>query len=459
MSVTEPVIAGIHPTPAPLPPAVNPGPATAPDPRQRRDRITGLWQEDWFCHQLGRWLTSPRPRPVPMTLALLQLENFYEIRGWVGTSEAELLLGEIAQALRKTVPANSRLCRCRNNEFAVLLLGNGSRGALTIANKIRVAAQRLAVHLIPPQLSMACAVGLATVDTGSRETAVLFARARHDLARRQQQRLQITPVPGPDAADAANLLSLLKSALASDDLQLAWQAVVSLRTPAQPHYQLSVGLPVRDSLLPAARFIETAVQFAMGEALDRWVLTRTLQWLQQQPDPALHCTVHLSRNSVTGTSLGDWLRSLPPAALPLLERLVLQVSEIDLLISQHHMPGLCELLREYRLRLAIGHFGCTPGSRQILTALRPALVSLDGGLLRNAEQDLVVRQELTELAREAQGLQIQVRAAGVEKLRIVPWLWQCGVVELLGHAIHRPAAQADYSFLPPLHYHTLEATA
>ena len=49
-------------------------------------------------------LELSRKRNLTATLALLQLENFYEIRSWVGLSEADLLLTDIAQLLKASLP-------------------------------------------------------------------------------------------------------------------------------------------------------------------------------------------------------------------------------------------------------------------------------------------------------------------------------------------------------------------
>ena len=107
-------------------------PASAPVPHissNDLDPVTGLLSEAAFCARLQSLLADTRESPRPATLALLQLENFYEVRQWVGKSEAGLLLADIARLLALTVPSDALLCRCTNHEFAVLLLDDSSRSA------------------------------------------------------------------------------------------------------------------------------------------------------------------------------------------------------------------------------------------------------------------------------------------------------------------------------------------
>ncbi len=57
-----------------------------------------------FKTRLDRLLRRARQESITATLILLQLENFYEIRTWVGKSEASLLLSDIAREFKKALP-------------------------------------------------------------------------------------------------------------------------------------------------------------------------------------------------------------------------------------------------------------------------------------------------------------------------------------------------------------------
>lgn len=69
-----------------------------------KDALTGLHGQRYLCHMIDACLELSRKRNLTATLALLQLENFYEIRSWVGLSEADLLLTDIAQLLKASLP-------------------------------------------------------------------------------------------------------------------------------------------------------------------------------------------------------------------------------------------------------------------------------------------------------------------------------------------------------------------
>ncbi|MEX2130119.1 MAG: GGDEF domain-containing protein [Pseudohongiellaceae bacterium] len=426
-----------------LPLPADPAPATHPD--TRRDAVTGLLGEDYFCERLDQLLAARNQPGTPITLALLQLENFYEIRSWVGKSEADLLLGDIARLLKKTLPKKSPVCRCRNNEFAVLLIGDSSRRAALIGEKIRLAAQQLAGHAIPPQLTLVCGVGFGVVDSLSSDAAVLFARARHNLSRRQGQQLRALPGEMPHGLDTAGLLAALQTAIVEQLLQLRFQAIISLDPPWRRHYELCLQLPLPDRVLSAAEFMDVAQQYALGEALDRWVIERALGLLESDLEWLL--TVNLTQNSLTSRNFLAWLKTRLAFRPSLASRLRLQISEVDLLIAQHHLPEFSEGLAQLKIGMGISHFGCTSNPLRYLSLLQPAFVKLDGGLLDAAELDLSARQQLEKLVGDIVLTGLPVIAARLEKLRVVSWLWRAGVRHFQGYAIHYPAAEPDYPFV------------
>lgn len=132
----------------------------------RRDALTGLHHQDYLCHAIDKCLQQGRKRRIVATLALLQLENFYEIGRWVGKSEANLLLNDTAQVLKSTLPENILLCRCHNYEFAALLIGKHSVNARLITDQVKQALLCAVSPSIPPQLELKCGVGLAALEPG-----------------------------------------------------------------------------------------------------------------------------------------------------------------------------------------------------------------------------------------------------------------------------------------------------
>ena len=412
----------------------------------QRDVLTGLWTQDSFIHRLDHCLRQGRQLQQAITLALLQLENFYEIRRWVGATEADLLLSDIAAHLNKLVPARTVICRCHNKEFALLLIGDHSRRASLIAEQIRQRARQLAGHSIPPQLNLQCRIGLATASDLTPRAAVLFARARHNLVQQSKQQRRLSPEDPLFGMEPTEVLALLQQALSANTLRLAYQAVVAPQSPGTDHYELRLRLPYRNDLLSAGQFMDIATQFAQGESLDRWVLDQALALLASRRNSHWQLTVNLCQNSLVSREFLAWLQKRLQNRGDLSARLVLQIGEIDLLIAQHHMPDFSAAIQAMGLRICVNHFGSTPDPLRYLSLLQLDTVCLDSTLVEQAAVDSGARNKLSELLQDLGKSQVKVMVSQLEDIRVALWLWQCGVRIFQGNAIHENALAPDYHF-------------
>ena len=416
-------------------------------PGLQKDPLTGLFQQDYLMHELDALLRKQQQAPVEATLALLQLENFYEIRRWVCKPEANLLLSDIARLLSQSLPRSVLLCRCAHYEFAALFTAESSLHAQLLLQRVKQAMLSAVSDSIPPQLELRCGVGLVPLGPAIPSAEVMFARARHNLSLAlSRQRHSGTLDAGHGAAVAMPLAQLLR-VFRDDKLQLSFQALVSLLPDGLRHFEVRCHTP-GDELSPApAALFECANQNALGEHIDRWVLTRCMQELRHPAALDLRLTVTLTLNTLVSTHFFGWLRAQLTQDASLAARLVLQISEPDLLTAQHHMQYFCEQLRELRIKLCICQFGCTPDPFRYLPLLHAQLVKLDVSLLENIGADPVQRDHLAVLTARLHDSGLRVSAGMVEDMSQLPLLWAANIQSVQGFCLHRPGPTLNYAFL------------
>ncbi|MEX0618990.1 MAG: GGDEF domain-containing protein [Pseudohongiellaceae bacterium] len=417
-----------------------------------KNPLTGLAGQDWFNQQLDRLISGGTCRQTT-TLALLQLENFYEILSWIGRIEADLLLHDLARLLEKSVPEGSLLCHCRNHEFAVLLYNQGDGKVRLVADRIRQALQTGTSLSIPPQLKLRCGVGLATVNTKSPSATVLFARARHNLSLAQSQSGREFLLN--QAVDTEQLLSRISRCLQRRCLRLSFQPVVSLAADRvqryevrarliEPHYKAT--MPTRENVLNPGLFMEPLVQNALGESLDRLVLEAVAGVLTQARQPALQFIVNLTQNSLVSRDFPVWLEAAGQKWPALSPSLVLQLSEIDILCAQHHMAAFSRKLRDLNLVLSVSHFGCTENPFRYLPLLRAGYAKLDPSLCGDLINDGIQRELVASIAGDLNRRGIRPIACMLETMPLLAPLWQAGVRLVQGNCLQAPVAQFNYAF-------------
>lgn len=367
---------------------------------------------------INRLIHAGRARRA--SLALLQLANFYEIRTWVGKSEASQLLADIARVLMRRLPAAVNLYRCENYEFALLLKDECSSNAQDIIRQLQSALENAASATIPAQLTLHCVAGLVDITPELRDADVALARARHDLR-------------GLDKGQQDDLsASQIVIGLRRGQLQLNYQPLLALHRSRQPIIEVRSALQGHNGPVSGRALHRAAEIHALGQALDRAVINSCLQLLQLKRLRDYRLLVRLSLNSLVSPAFYDWLEQKLQALPFQRQRLILQISEADLLVAQHHLAEFDRAMQAIALPLGICHFGCNRDPLRFLSLLDIQLVKLDISLTRNLQDNSVRLQALEELTRSLHAQDIQAVACFVEKLNCLPPLWRSGIDWLQG---------------------------
>ena len=390
--------------------------------------------------RLKTLLERSRREEVRATLALLQLKNFYEIRTWVGKAEASLLLADITRVLCRALPPTVTLSCCENYEFALLLSNECSSNAREITRRVQLAMQSAVSATIPPQLQLHCGVGLARVGTGVLSVEVLFARARHSLSH-----------SGTDAdtgnLDGEALARRIPDALRKRRLSLNFQALLRFRHLAQPWYEVRSSLRCGDTQVPGQQLYESAVWNALGEVLDRAVIHQCCQLLCSPQHKHTRLIVNLSLNSLVSGKFAPWLTTFLARLPELNGRLLLQISELDLLVAQHHLSTFSDTLRELRVPLCITHFGCTRDAQRYplryLHLLYVHMIKLDATLVAKLKSESLQLEAVQKLIAALHDKGIRVSAGMIDRPFLLPLLWQAGIDAVQGNCIQACTTQPE----------------
>lgn len=426
------------------PPLNSPAAEQAAQSALQKDPLTGLYEQDYLTQALERVLVENRARKITATLGLLQLENFYEIRSWVGKSEANLLLSDIAGILTKTLPQKVLLCHCRHYEFGILLVNDCSINAQLITDRVKQALLCTVSTSIPPQLELKCGVGLAVVENGIPSAEVLFARARQNLSLGHYQ--------GGDETQAENTkpliaLKILQQTLRESELKLCFQAAVNFIEDGLRHYEIRCLFPTNSGMAANRALFETAASNALGEEIDRRVVAQALNLLKQGKPDDLRLTITLTHNSLVSPRFLHWLEAELANKLQIARQLVFQLSEIDVLIAQHHLGFFCEKLQQLNIRLCISHFGCTNDPFRYLSLLHVHFVKLDNSLFAKVNVNTGQYQQLVEIIGRLHEHGLEVIAPMIEKMSLLPLLWQAKVNFVQGYCLQEPSPSMDFQFL------------
>ncbi len=141
------------------------------------DGLTGLYNHGFFQTVLDHEFRRFRRFGVPFTLAMIDLDAFSVYNERHGPVAGDRSLKQIAQAIRQSIREIDFAARYGGDVFAVLLIGIDAQAAQVVAERIRMATERL------PEALPTVSVGLASCPRDAATKHQLIQKAQEALLR------------------------------------------------------------------------------------------------------------------------------------------------------------------------------------------------------------------------------------------------------------------------------------
>ncbi|WP_339539000.1 GGDEF domain-containing protein [Pseudomonas sp. RA_15y_Pfl2_54] len=154
------------------------------------DKLTPLGSADYLKRQLTASLAESLVQQQPLSLLVLDLDNFAAINQAYGHVEGDAVLQALSHLLLLNLRRQDLLCRLAGDRFVVLLPNTGERQAQLLAQELQLSVQALAhktrQHGERLQLSASTAVVMALEETPEvllKRLNLALARAKSPLAK------------------------------------------------------------------------------------------------------------------------------------------------------------------------------------------------------------------------------------------------------------------------------------
>jgi len=119
------------------------------------DPLTGLGNHRHFHDRLDQDLTEAEEKGVPLSVCMLDIDNFKELNDTLGHPKGDLVLSQVAGRLRQ----DGEAFRIGGDEFALLLPGRDEREAIAVADGVL---RRVGLLEAAPGLGVRLSAGIAT---------------------------------------------------------------------------------------------------------------------------------------------------------------------------------------------------------------------------------------------------------------------------------------------------------
>ncbi|MBN1342638.1 MAG: diguanylate cyclase [Phycisphaerae bacterium] len=153
-----------------------------------RDPLTGLINHRCFHEELVKIRSRCRRRNHPVSVLLIDVDDFTNINTKYGHAFGDFALRELARRLRTACREEDIVSRYSGQQFAVAMIETDIRQAATLARRLRLLMTGNTIPYAEEDVQMAVCVGIAECDPGFIESeSNLLQRATQALTQAKKQ--------------------------------------------------------------------------------------------------------------------------------------------------------------------------------------------------------------------------------------------------------------------------------
>lgn len=379
-------------------------------------------------------------------LILLDLVGFKQVNDRFGHGAGDMVLTQVGNRLRSTLPETSIIARLASDEFAFTIVGASKNGVeCTIGRLLDVMSTPYEHDHGSSEVN--ASVGTTQLRSGAATTELM---AEADLAMYESKKATTSYVTHYDRSlkehfeTRIDLQAKLRLALTNRDIEFWAQPVVLSNNLRPVGVELLARWKLADgSYESPANFIPIAEETGLVVEIGRQALSFAASLLERwDNDPELK-DIGVNVN-VAASHLADGLLEDVVAVQPRGDgRLGIEFVESQLILD-HEQGGagsLTETLEELKrrqYRLLIDDFGTGYSSLSYLWAIPLSAIKIDRSLVMGVEDDRTKAGLLSATVAMARELQVPCVAEGVETDEAIDALNRLGVPILQGFGIAKP---------------------
>lgn len=402
------------------------------------DPLTALPNRSLLFDRLTQALAVMHRDDTHVGLLLLDLNQFKEINDTLGHGYGDELLTTIGVRLSEMMREVDTVARLGGDEFAIVVGGATEGDLLEISHRVADAI-KLPVELGGIEVEVTASIGGAVAPTHGADAHILLQRA--DIAMYDAKR---TGVPyrlyvrddDRHSLDRLTLMGELRHLL-DGGLRVWFQPKVDLRTGrVQEIEALARWQHHRLGLVGPGQFIELCEVSGLIADLTFAVLDRALETIKDWPGQRV--AVNVPVRNLYDRSLPDAVASRLAANGVSADRLILEITEREIMEDHRAIVDVLEALHEQGVRISIDDFGTGFSSLTHLRKLPIHEIKIDqsfiSGML-DRENDYIIARSIIDLAHN---LGHRVVAEGVEDTATLELLRGLGCDIAQGFLFARP---------------------
>ncbi|CAA6821617.1 MAG: diguanylate cyclase/phosphodiesterase (GGDEF & EAL domains) with PAS/PAC sensor(s) [uncultured Thiotrichaceae bacterium] len=419
-----------------------------------RDHLTGLINRMGFDKFLEEFPASSRPG-AKNVICYMDLDNFKPVNDSAGHSAGDELLKQLSDIFRQHVRSSDLLARTGGDEFVILfpncpmekararmenIINSVSSFRFSWGDKSFVVGVSIGAVEFDSEVSSAAINDLCKIADEACYTAKQKGRNQlyiHDASHSSEKSEHM----GKD-----NWHIIIREALDHNTFELFVQPILALNSAdadKRKRFEIYLRLPFNGRTLRPGSFFPAAERHGLSNAIDRWVVNRTMEKVAElnEKDGVLtsrEFTINISGASLSDEDFGDFIQSELNKHGLSANTLCFEVSESDVVSNFLDARKLLIKLAALGCSNSLDDFGSGLSALSYIRDLPIHYLKIDGVFVRNIETNQIDAAMIHSLNHMSKVMNLKTIAEFVEDEETAKLLRRLGVDYAQGYYCGRP---------------------
>ncbi len=428
-------------------PMANPEMARQIDTLRTKDLVTDLYNRQHGLAELDRMVAAAAGGAPNQILLLIEADNFREHLDQIGLGNSDLLLGDMANLLRRTLESIEHTAfRFGDQTFGVLSPTLPIGAATELAQKLCNAFSEHDFEIGKQTISLFVSISGVLIGEKNANAAAVLSQAGAGLRELQQRGGNQVAIYDPGLRDAAllaeaqQLRERIGEAVKQNRFALYSQPIVNLHGVEGEFYEIFTRLVDDKGEVPPNVFFPVAEDAGLMPAIDRIVIANAIKTLAEREKAGRHTTffIKLTAPSMADETLLPWIAQQIKAARVRGDAFVFEMPESKVVTQLKIARTFVSGLRQLHCSFALEQFGAGVNSFQLLKHIDASYLKIDRSYMQDLPKDKEHQDFVRQFCHQAHQAGKIVIADAVENAASMSFLFTCGVNFVQGNYLNEP---------------------
>lgn len=368
-------------------------------------------------------------------LIVIDLDRFKQLNDHCGHQAGDLALQQVSAKMLSAIGPEDLLARIGGDEFTVIVKKQSAHHAVDVATRLMDAVDHFAFVHEGQVFKLGASMGIVSIDPklGNADKIFKIADSACYLAKENGRgRIEIAEMNSQlidEHIKGSAWPFRIKNALNDGRFRILGQPIKNLHDDdGKVRLEILVRMIGESGeIISPNEFLPAAERFGLITSIDRWVITKSFEWLNTVKNPDIRISINLNSKSFSDESFKKFLLMTLKRYRCNAPRVVFELTESSAFSDPKSAAIFMKQVIAFGSTFALDDFGSGYSNLAVLSTLPLSVVKIDGSFITGLLDDQVKQVIVRSCTQVSHAMNLRVVAEFVQDFETVVWLKENGV--------------------------------